>query len=418
MVLRHYTWAHNAARVLDWLAPGSRRGKDTAATKAHNAARALDWFAPTPAPPQVGSMMPTPTPLPILDARLRQRLYRATRPDLAAQLLGRRWPDDSYRLEGIETITLLKYKPNRRCVLMYDLLGQDCHTGRPARRQVIGKVFRDERGARLFNLQTLLYQHGFGPAAADEIHVPEALAYVPEMRMLVQAYAPGQTLSTLSLQGNIGWAVQRAAEGLAKLHRSPAFAASPDNSRPRLKPYTLADELRGVDDYTARLAETRPGDMPVIESLQATLLTWADSLPAAATTVPLHRDFYYSQVLFHGSRLHLIDFDLLALGDPAVDVANFIAHLAYLGLEQFGDLGWFAREMGEFLATYTATLTTDATFARRVVFYQASTFFRLLNVIAPRPAVQHLFPSLLAHTRHQLCSLLGVEPDVPMLTGR
>lgn len=29
--------------------------------------------------------------------------------------------------------------------------------------------------------------------------------------------------------------------------------------------------------------------------------------------------------------LTLIDFDLLALGDPAIDVANFTAHLLFLG---------------------------------------------------------------------------------------
>ena len=178
----------------------------------------------------------------------------------------------------------------------------------------------------------------------------------------------------------------------------------------RLKSYTLADELRGLEDYTARLAEVRPDAMPEIEALRAGLLAWAARLPAAATAVPLHRDFYYSQVLFDGPRLHLIDFDLLALGDAAVDVANFTAHLAYLGLEQFGDLRRFDRESAAFLAVYLDAGATDADFLARVAFYQASTFFRLLNVIAPRPAVQRLFPALLAHTQAQIGSILAIEP--------
>jgi hypothetical protein len=95
---------------------------------------------------------------------------------------------------------------------------------------------------------------------------------------------------------------------------------------------------------------------------------------------------------------------LLALGDPAVDVANFTAHLAYLGLEQFGDLNRFARDMAVFLATYSDAFPPDDTFAERVAFYQASTYFRLLNVIAPRPTVCHLFPALLAHTQMALAA--------------
>lgn len=42
---------------------------------------------------------------------------------------------------------------------------------------------------------------------------------------------------------------------------------------------------------------------------------------------PLHRDFHPGQILHSGSGIGIIDFDLLAMGDPAVDVGNFIAHL-------------------------------------------------------------------------------------------
>ena len=42
---------------------------------------------------------------------------------------------------------------------------------------------------------------------------------------------------------------------------------------------------------------------------------------------PLHRDFHPGQILHSGSGIGIIDFDLLAMGDPAVDVGNFVAHL-------------------------------------------------------------------------------------------
>jgi glycosyltransferase involved in cell wall biosynthesis len=257
MVLQNYTWSQNAARVLAWLSNET----------------------PTSLPAK--GQLEADATLPILDAKLRQRLYRATRPDLTVRLLGRRLTafnkNGPYRLKRIETINILKYKPNRRCVLAYRLTGRNKKNGRRVQQQVIGKVFRDGRGKRLFKLQALLYQHNFGPDAADRIHVPEALAYVPEMRMLVQASVPGRTLDELSLVGDIGRQVTRCAEGLAKLHHSRAFVNTAGNGKPLLKPYTLAKELDGLDDYTARLAETRPADMPLIETLRAALLAWADS---------------------------------------------------------------------------------------------------------------------------------------------
>ncbi len=399
LVLQEYTWALNAARVTGWLAEsgGSRYAADGYSTDGRSATAHFGAAGPA---------------LPILDAKLRQRLYRATRPDLAAPLLARQLPGFRKKglldLERLEVVGVLKYKPGRRCVLAYALHGRHRETGQAVLRQAVGKVFRDERGERLLALQERLYRHGFGPDAPDGIDVPQPLAYIPEMRMLLQARVPGETLDALALRGGVGPQAARAGQALAKLHSSRAFALPSGNGHgaPRdavqLKPYALADELRGLEDYTARLAQDRPDALPAVQALRAALLDWAATLPAPPVTTPLHRDFYYSQVLYDGPHLHLIDFDLLAQGDPAIDVANFSAHLAYLGLEQTGDVRRLAGEAARFLAAYCAAMTPDPTFAQRVAFYQAATWFRLLNVVAPRPAVRHLFEPLLAHTEAAL----------------
>jgi hypothetical protein len=109
--------------------------------------------------------------------------------------------------------------------MAYRLYGRHKKNGHSIRQNVIGKVFRDDRGKRLYKLQEALYQNGFGPDATDGIHVPEALAYVPEMRMLVQASAPGETLDALTRRGDVRRQVRRCAEGLAKLHRSELRSA-------------------------------------------------------------------------------------------------------------------------------------------------------------------------------------------------
>ncbi len=377
-VLQDHTWDKNAAAVINWVRPA-----------------ALE-----PAPDD------SAVELPILDRKLRQRLYRATRPDLAVQFLGRALPvfdkKGPVRLKGIEQIEVLKYKPGRRCVLRYELHGRFRRNKRPAHYQGIGKVFRDERGLRLHKLQKMLWHSGFGADAADRIYVPDSLAYIPEMRMQVQACAPGETLNELAERMNISPLIPLAARGLAKLHNLPIPIPANGEGPVDLDSYLLGDEMANLERFTASLAIDRPYAMPTVFSLRDQLLAWAERLPSLPAATPIHRDFYYSQLLFHNGELTLIDFDLFALGDPAIDVANFIAHLHFLGMDRLGGFNALAEEAGLFLQVYGRCRPIDDSFMERLAFYKAATFYRLLNVVAPRPGLAHLFEPLLAHTMDAL----------------
>lgn len=372
-VLGQYTWDRHAATVAGWLRPVAERG-----AKRPSAA------------------------LPLLDAKLRQRLYRATRPDLAGPLLARRLPgfrsrgtavpaEPALRFQGVQQIDVLKYKPGRRCVLAYSLAGRERQAGRPRRLQVIGKVFRDDRGQRLHRLHQQLWRAGFGAHAADGISVPASLAYVPEMRMQVQALAPGQTLNERLADGAIAPLIPLTARGLAKLHALPAGAGGVTPWRQ----YLLGDELQSLDRFLAELAERRPRALSAVRSLRDALCAWADTLPPADALTPVHRDFYYSQVLYAGGRLTLIDFDLFALGDPAIDVANFTAHLVFLGMDRLGRADALMADAALFLESYARLRPVDDAFLARHQFYQAATFYRLLNVVSSRPGLAHLFDDLL-----------------------
>ncbi len=362
-ILEQHTWEKNARAVTDW----------------------IDGSTVT-APSPVDS--PEPVSLPILDHKLRQSLYLATRPDLAAPLLSQHLPQPV----TVKSIEVLKYKPGRRCVLAYKLAD---------RQNVIGKVFKDERGLRLFRLQERLWRGGFGPDAPDLIHVSQPLAYIPEMRMLLQERAAGDTLNELVAEaGNIRLYVRRSAEGLAKLHESALATAEPDEEP--LGQYLLANEAENLNHFTKDLIEARPQSEEIVVRLRDALHCWAGQLPALATATPVHRDFYYSQVLFDGPHLTIIDFDLLALGDPAIDVANFLAHLFFMGLDRLNHLDALAREAGLFLETYASHRFVDEAFLQRMAFYEAATFFRLMKVVAIRPGLAHNFEALLRRTEQCL----------------
>ena len=136
---------------------------------------------------------------------------------------------------------------------------------------------------------------------------------------------------------------------------------------------------------------------PAVEEAYRFLTCQANVLPPAGPTALLHRDFYYSQVLIWKNDVTIIDIDLLAEGDPAIDVANFSAHMDYLGLEQQCDFSAYTAERRRFKEAYEAATTVNATFWQRVLFYEKATLFRLLRVVANRPEKVHLFDMLLPH---------------------
>lgn len=216
--------------------------------------------------------------------------------------------------------------------------------------------------------------------------------------MQVQAYAPGETLNELAERTNIRPLIPLAARGLAKLHNLPVSIPANGDGPLEMKSYLLGDELMNLDRFTASLEADRPRAMPVVLALRHQLLAWAERLPTLPAAAPIHRDFYYSQLLFHNGELTLIDFDLFALGDPAIDVANFIAHLHFLGMDRLDSFYALAEEAELFLQEYGRYHPIDDSFRERLAFYKAATFFRLLNVVAPRPGLAHLFEPLLAHT--------------------
>ena len=104
-------------------------------------------------------------------------------------------------------------------------------------------------------------------------------------------------------------------------------------------------------------------------------LTWtlAASLPSVIPC-PVHRDFHPGQILVDGDRLWLLDFDLFSLGDPAVDVGNFLAHITELSLRHFGDERHLASVEQEFVNSYVALAGEEV--RPRLAVYAALTMAR------------------------------------------
>jgi Ser/Thr protein kinase RdoA (MazF antagonist) len=77
-------------------------------------------------------------------------------------------------------------------------------------------------------------------------------------------------------------------------------------------------------------------EVPVLQPLAAGLDHRLQQL--SDPQLPVHYDYYHSQVLvLPDGNAAVVDLDEAGSGDPAFDIAHFLAHLELLALQQYGD---------------------------------------------------------------------------------
>lgn len=105
----------------------------------------------------------------------------------------------------------------------------------------------------------------------------------------------------------------------------------------------------------------------------------------------LHRDFYDKQIVIHTSgSLGLLDFDTLAVGERALDVANMLSHLELRAVQGRCSPADAAAAATAFLAGYQPEPDVQA----RLGAYQDASRLRLACLYALRPRWRHLTPQL------------------------
>ena len=226
---------------------------------------------------------------------------------------------------SVRAIRVTRHKPGKRCVIEYDLKVR--RRGLPDETlTVLGKIRANRFGNEAYRLQDVIWSAGFQSDSADGVSVPEPLGVIPTFQMWVQRKVPGVVSGRL-LAGAGGAALaRRVAEALHKLHRAGV---------PTGRVHVMADELRILQECLTGVAGSRPH---LAERVSRVRLA-CDELGASAPPPQpcgIHRDFYPAQVVVDGTRVHLIDFDLYCLGDPALDAGNFIGHMTEESLRTLG----------------------------------------------------------------------------------
>ena len=97
----------------------------------------------------------------------------------------------------------------------------------------------------------------------------------------------------------------------------------------------------------------------------------------------IHKDYYHAHVLWDGRGVWVVDFDELAVGDPAFDVAHFLAHLEYHAQRWNADAAPWSEAAAHFRAAYPAA-EAGQRFDARLRFYAAYTLLKLAATVARR----------------------------------
>lgn len=158
-------------------------------------------------------------------------------------------------------------------------------------------------------------------AAGARFFVPEPVAFAPGLRTVVLSEAQGTPLLRIVRRGEDALpSVRRAAAAVADFHR---LALDPAVLAGKAPPRSLRDRLARLDRAAALLRSLRPDLAGEVAETVAIIVGGLANPPAA----PTHGDLKPDHALIAGDRVALIDFDQLRASDPALDVANFAAHL-------------------------------------------------------------------------------------------
>ncbi|MDQ3413233.1 MAG: aminoglycoside phosphotransferase family protein, partial [Chloroflexota bacterium] len=296
------------------------------------------------------------------------------------------------RLVCVSEVKIVRHKPGRRAILRYEVETGDQESAQ--RERLYAKTFASERGPRAFRTATAVAH-----ARGLEIRVPEPVAYVPHLKLMLQREVAGQPVASPLLHGDERLAV-RIATALHALHGSGVSLERDHDLARELDPLRGRVERLSTVDHTLGASARRC--LGLVELGRHRTWRWRRR--------PIHRDFYHDQVLIDGDHLGVLDFDDAAISEPAIDVANFAAHLRLLAIQQGDDPEALTAVAVAFRRCYHALdPDLDPVLTR---FLEGSTLLRLAGIHAPREDGTRIAATLLRESEHEL-RMSVADPPAP-----
>jgi aminoglycoside phosphotransferase (APT) family kinase protein len=199
--------------------------------------------------------------------------------------------------------TIVRYKPERRCVIRYDGVLKSSAEARHERQRFYVRVLAPELWSRVIRARQDLESH-----AASDVRLPALLGYDEEFSLLVE-----EDLGVVTAEVMDHAVCERVGRALAVFHAS----------RP---PRILAGApATGVDRSFARAKQAAEDlaqlDLGLGEQADRVIALLERARPVARAPVLLHGDFSAGQILVRREGIALLDLDRLRTGDAAEDLA-------------------------------------------------------------------------------------------------
>lgn len=243
----------------------------------------------------------------------------------------------------VANVIARRHKPGRRCLLEFELITD------LGPRSILGKVSAKRLDRRTFKAQRALWKHyGFGsqPPGRQSVQVPRPLGACSDWQMWLQEKVVAVPGADILRDNRLDSVASRIAESIAKLHQS--------DFRPK-RQHSIEDELTFLKIWLNEFVDAVPAEHERIKEILRKCRLLKDSINLNHA-VAVHRDFYHDQIMFSGQATFLVDLDLLAVGHPALDVGNFLAHLTEHGIREFGDADYWDSESREIVKHYLAAM--------------------------------------------------------------
>lgn len=242
---------------------------------------------------------------------------------------------------------------------------------------VIGKVYRRDR-LDIFQAMEGIRNSGFGPQ--ESLSIPQPLAYLPSLHMLVLERVHGRSAKEILKTGNEqsrAAAAERCAQWLSRFQALAPKAGPVMYARDYLNSKSIRRCSRQIAKLGGQLAD------------KATqLIRQLDDASSSLSPVDLragHGDFGANQIILTAARTVAVDWDGYDTTDPVRDVGRFWAALRRLALIRFGSIRGLDTAAEIFLTTYLGLSPQHA--ERNLRFFQAAACLKL--------ATHHLRPGAL-----------------------
>ena len=249
----------------------------------------------------------------------------------------------------------IKYRPGKRCILRYEAVMIDAANNQ---RPVVfySKTYDKNKESSRYVYEVLQRICATQTCTSGRLNIPQPIAYIEGTNTIWQNAWEGKKLARVGEE--LGWANLPQSGLLPKVAKMLAALHQTELAGPLLHPAPSASMmLEHAHDDVANILEFLPEQQEMLGKIIVKFDAAAPSQEEPIMPATIHGTFKIAQLLYRENppparplradeadegtldnqsqsekdvRLGLVDFDSIASGDPLIDLAEFIASLAYL----------------------------------------------------------------------------------------